>query len=100
MPAEEKYLLALVRLARLISKCAARIYNQRHESLLHMWNAATELRHELQAYVEQQLYEVHLDIQGEPGTGECGFCKTIMAASMSRNTFFHMCGGKLTESLS
>ncbi|PTB37859.1 uncharacterized protein TrAFT101_005267 [Trichoderma asperellum] len=80
VPAEEKYLLALVRLARLISKCAARIYNQRHESLLHMWNAATELRHELQAYVEQQLYEVHLDIQGEPGTGECGFCKTIMAS--------------------
>lgn len=100
MPAEEKYLLALVRLARLISKCAARIYNQRHESLLHMWNAATELRHELQAYVEQQLYEVHLDIQGEPGTGECGFCKTIMASSMSRNTIwsFLFASEKLTES--
>jgi hypothetical protein len=91
VPAEEKYLLALVRLARLISKCAARIYNQRHESLLHMWNAATELRHELQAYVEQQLYEVHLDIQGEPGTGECGFCKTIMASSMSTSTICSLC---------
>jgi hypothetical protein len=85
VPAEEKFLLAHVRLARLISKCAARIYNQRHESLLHMWNAATELRHELQAYVEQQLFEVFLDIQGEPGTGECGFCKTITASSMLRN---------------
>ncbi|TFB02890.1 Zinc finger protein grt1 [Trichoderma ghanense] len=80
VPAEEKFILALVRLARLISKCAARIYNQHHESLLHMWNAATELRHELQAYAEEQLLDVHLDIQGEPGTGECGFCKTIIAS--------------------
>ncbi|KAH0529947.1 hypothetical protein TsFJ059_004636 [Trichoderma semiorbis] len=80
VPAEEKFILALVRLARLVSKCAARIYNQHHESLLHMWNAATELRHELQAYAEEQLFDVHLDIQGEPGTGECGFCKTIIAS--------------------
>ncbi|KAK1245687.1 hypothetical protein MKX07_004756 [Trichoderma sp. CBMAI-0711] len=80
VPAEEKFILALVRLARLISKCAARIYNQHHESLLHMWNAATELRHELQAYAEEQLLDIHLDIQGEPGTGECGFCKTIIAS--------------------
>lgn len=50
-----------------------------------MWNAATELRHELQAYAEEQLFDVHLDIQGEPGTGECGFCKTIIASSMLRN---------------
>ncbi|EHK19116.1 uncharacterized protein TRIVIDRAFT_133541, partial [Trichoderma virens Gv29-8] len=80
VPAEEKFIHALVRLARLVSKCAARIYNQHHESLLHMWNAATELRHELQAYAEEQLFDVHLDIQGEPGTGECGFCKTIIAS--------------------
>ncbi|KAL7793203.1 hypothetical protein V8C37DRAFT_409668 [Trichoderma ceciliae] len=80
VPAEEKFILVLVRLARLVSKCAARIYNQHHESLLHMWNAATELRHELQAYAEEQLFDVHLDIQGELGTGECGFCKTIIAS--------------------
>ncbi|KAL7807794.1 hypothetical protein V8C44DRAFT_337115 [Trichoderma aethiopicum] len=80
VPAEEKFILALVRLARLISKCAARIYNQHHESLLHMWNAATELRHELQAYAEEQLLDVHIDVQGEPGAGECGFCKTIIAS--------------------
>ncbi|RFU81834.1 hypothetical protein TARUN_369 [Trichoderma arundinaceum] len=80
VPAEEKFIQALVRLARLVSKCAARIYNQHHESLLHMWNAATELRHELQSYAEEQLFDIHLDIQGEPGTGECGFCKTIIAS--------------------
>lgn len=50
-----------------------------------MWNAATELRHELQTYAEEHLFDIHLDIQGEPGTGECGFCKTIIASSMSRN---------------
>ncbi|KAH6608907.1 hypothetical protein Trco_002253 [Trichoderma cornu-damae] len=80
VPAEEKFILALVRLLRLVSKCAARIYNQHHESLLHMWKAATELRHELQAYAEEQLFDVDLDIQGEPAAGECGFCKTIIAS--------------------
>lgn len=101
MPAEEKFILALVRLARLVSKCAARIYNQHHESLLHMWNAATELRHELQAYAEEQLFDVHLDIQGEPGTGECGFCKTIIASSTSRNLNSSLqLSSKTNESLS
>ncbi|PTB66018.1 hypothetical protein BBK36DRAFT_1135629, partial [Trichoderma citrinoviride] len=80
VPHEEKFILALVRLARFMSKCAARIYNQHHESLLHMWNAATELRHELQAYAEEQLLDIHIDVQGEPGAGECGFCKTIIVS--------------------
>ena len=82
-PTNEVFLLSLVKLARLMSKCATRIYNQNHKSLLPLWNAGNEIRRELLQFAEQQRKDMHFGLVGDPNTGELGVCQTIISTSES-----------------
>ncbi len=66
---------SLVMLARVMSKCATRIYKQHHESLLPVWNAANEIRRELHRLVEQQRKDLNFGLVGDPSTGELGYAR-------------------------
>ncbi len=72
---------SLVMLARVMSKCATRIYKQHHESLLPVWNAANEIRRELHRLVEQQRKDLNFGLVGDPSTGELGVCQTMVSTS-------------------
>jgi hypothetical protein len=64
-----------------MSKCVTRIYKQRHQSLAPIWDAANEIRRELQRFAEQQRSDLNFGLVGDPSTGEHGLCQTIISTS-------------------
>lgn len=64
-----------------MSTCATRIYTQKHQSLLPMWNAANEIRRELFHFAKQQRQEMDFGLVGDPNTGELGVCQTMVSTS-------------------
>ncbi len=84
LPAQQKLLQSLVTLARLMSKCATLIYKQHHKSLAPIWNAANEIRRELQRFAERQRSDLNFGLVGDPSTGELGVCQTMMSTSKAQ----------------
>jgi hypothetical protein len=85
VPSDQKFLVALVTLSRIMSRCVNRIYAPQHDSLLPVWNAANEIRRELHLFAEQQLREVKLGIVGDINSGELGVCQ-VMVSTMYHHT--------------
>ncbi|KAH8799698.1 fungal-specific transcription factor domain-containing protein [Xylogone sp. PMI_703] len=80
LPADEKFIVALVKLSRIASRCASRIYGQHQESLSQIWNAVNEIRNELDEFAEEQHKEICFDPSGSPQAEELGFCQTMISA--------------------
>lgn len=81
MPKGEILLQALVQLARIMSKCVNRIYSQRHDSLLPLWNAANEIRQELYGFAEQQMKVMQFGLVGDLSSGERGVYQAMISTS-------------------
>ncbi|KAF4445684.1 hypothetical protein FALBO_17154 [Fusarium albosuccineum] len=79
VPKEQKLLISLVTLSRIMDKCVKRIYSPRHDSLLPVWNAAIEIRRELHQFAEQQLKDMKFGLVGDPSTGELGVCQAMVS---------------------
>ncbi|KAM0434007.1 hypothetical protein ACHAPT_003951 [Fusarium lateritium] len=79
VPKEQKHLVSLVTLSRIMDKCVKRIYSPKHDSLLPVWNAATEIRRELHRFAEQQLKDMKFGLVGDPSTGELGVCQAMVS---------------------
>lgn len=85
VPKDQKLLQSLVTLARIMSKCVRRVYSQRHESLLPLWNAANEIRLELYQFADQQMKDMDFKLVGDLTPGEQGLCQAMLSTSkMSR----------------
>lgn len=81
VPTDDKIMAALVKLMKIVSHCADRIYNQTYESLVHMWDVVNEIRGELREFANEQRKEIGLEPDRVSCTGELGFCLTIISAS-------------------
>ncbi|PKS12600.1 hypothetical protein jhhlp_000808 [Lomentospora prolificans] len=79
VPPQERLLKSLVTLSRIMSKCAAKIYEHHHQSLLPLWHAANEIRRELHEFAEQQRKDMNFGLVGDPNTGELGVCQTMVS---------------------
>lgn len=64
-----------------MDKCVKRIYSPHHDSLLPVWRAALEIRHDLNQFAEQQLQDMKFGLVGDPNTGELGVCQTMVSTS-------------------
>ncbi|KAK4083801.1 transcriptional regulator family: Fungal Specific TF [Trichoderma aggressivum f. europaeum] len=58
VPADDKIMAALVKLTKIVSHCADRIYNRTYESLVHMWDVVNEIRGELHEFADEQRKEI------------------------------------------
>ncbi|CAI4214020.1 unnamed protein product [Parascedosporium putredinis] len=72
VPPEERYLRSLVALSRIMAKCASKIYDDHHQSVLPLWHAANEIRRELHDYAEQQQQDMNFGLVGDASSGELG----------------------------
>ncbi|KAF4974995.1 hypothetical protein FZEAL_8179 [Fusarium zealandicum] len=79
VPKDQKLLVSLVTLSRIMDTCVKRIYSPRHESLLPVWNAAIEIRRELHQFAEQQLKDMKFGLVGDLSTGELGVCQAMVS---------------------
>ncbi|KAF7561008.1 hypothetical protein G7046_g3144 [Stylonectria norvegica] len=77
LPANQPVLISLVSIAKFMCKVVNRIYSSRHESLLPVWNAATEIRRELQKFAEKQ--DMSFTLAGDLSTEELGVCRAIIS---------------------
>lgn len=68
-------------MARVMSKCVKSIYNQRHESLVPLWNAACEIRQELGRFAEQHMNDAKYDLFGDRTPTERGICQVMISTS-------------------
>ncbi|KAL7959341.1 hypothetical protein V8C34DRAFT_313481 [Trichoderma compactum] len=80
VPTDDKTMAALVKLMKIVSHCADRIYNRTYESLVHMWDAVNEIRGELREFADEQRKEIGLEPDRVSCTGELGFCLTTISA--------------------
>ncbi|EHK21192.1 uncharacterized protein TRIVIDRAFT_133555, partial [Trichoderma virens Gv29-8] len=80
VPTDNKIIAALVKLTKIVSHCADRIYNQTYESLVHMWDVVNEIRGELREFANEQRKEIGLEPDRVSCTGELGFCLTTISA--------------------
>ncbi|KAM5344899.1 hypothetical protein ACJ41O_010761 [Fusarium nematophilum] len=78
VPRDQKLLISLVTLSRIMDKCVKRIYSPRHDSLLPVWHAAIEIRRELHRFAEKQLKDMKFGLVGDPSTGELGVCQAMV----------------------
>ncbi|KAJ3458143.1 hypothetical protein MRS44_012252 [Fusarium solani] len=74
VPKDQKHLISLVTLSRIMDKCVKRIYSPKHDSLLPVWNAAIEIRRELHRFAEKQLKDMKFGLVS-PTSGELGDIK-------------------------
>ncbi|KAJ4323632.1 hypothetical protein N0V84_004240 [Fusarium piperis] len=79
VPKNQKHLISLVTLSRIMSKCVKRIYSPKHDSLLPVWNAAIEIRRELHRFAEKQLKDMKFGLVSDPTTGELGVCQAMVS---------------------
>ncbi|KPM36879.1 hypothetical protein AK830_g9700 [Neonectria ditissima] len=79
VPSSHKLLISLVTLARIMSKCVRLIYSPRHDSLLPVWKAATEIRRELHRFAEKQSKDMKFGVVGGLSTGELGVCQAMVS---------------------
>ncbi|KAK0763273.1 hypothetical protein N5P37_004260 [Trichoderma harzianum] len=80
VPTDDKIMAALVKLMKIVSHCADRIYNRTYESLVHMWDVVNEIRGELREFANEQRKEIGLEPDRVSCTGELGFCLTTISA--------------------
>ncbi|RMJ19669.1 hypothetical protein CDV36_000652 [Fusarium kuroshium] len=79
VPKNQKHLISLVTLSRIMDKCVKRIYSPKHDSLLPVWNAAIEIRRELHRFAERQLKDMKFGLVSDPTTGELGVCQAMVS---------------------
>jgi hypothetical protein len=77
-PSDKPFLLALVELARIMSKAVQNMYGQRHNSLLQMWKNAREIRRDLQGFARRVGRVMNFGLESSPKSGEVGVCQTIL----------------------
>ncbi|KAL6691604.1 hypothetical protein J3F84DRAFT_397423 [Trichoderma pleuroticola] len=80
VPTDDKIMAALVKLTKIVSHCADRIYNRTYESLVHMWDVVNEIRGELREFADEQRKEIGFEPDRVSCTGELGFCLTTISA--------------------
>ncbi|EEU44870.1 uncharacterized protein NECHADRAFT_96390 [Fusarium vanettenii 77-13-4] len=78
VPKDQKHLISLVTLSRIMDKCVKRIYSPKHDSLLPVWNAAIEIRRELHRFAEKQLKDMKFGLVS-PTSGELGVCQAMVS---------------------
>ncbi|KKO98760.1 hypothetical protein THAR02_09133 [Trichoderma harzianum] len=83
VPTDDKMMAALVKLMKIVSLCADRIYNRTYESLVHMWDVVNEIRGELREFANEQRKEIGLEPDRVSCTGELGFCLTTISAKVN-----------------
>ncbi|KAI9896412.1 hypothetical protein N3K66_008584 [Trichothecium roseum] len=65
LPKEGSFLNALVKLSKIMKDCVSSIYMARHDSIVPVWHAATEIKGRLQRLAEDELKELAFGA-GEP----------------------------------
>lgn len=58
LPKEGSFLNALVKLSKIMKDCVSSIYMARHDSIVPVWHAATEIKGRLQRLAEDELKEL------------------------------------------
>ena len=85
-PERHSQLYSLVALSRIMSKCASRIYTQKHESLLALWTAANDIRQDLIKFGEENHKDMNFDFVADLKRGEAGVCQAIIFTGKSHRT--------------
>lgn len=80
-PTDEPFIYSLVKLARIISNTASRIYGNKHHSLLSVWRAADETFKELRCFSRKHLEMDRLEPYIPPERGEEGFKQARLMTS-------------------
>lgn len=91
VPKNQKHLISLVTLSRIMDKCVKRIYSPKHDSLLPVWNAAIEIRRELHRFAERQLKDMKFGLVSDPTTGELGVCQAMVSTRKFATLFIRLC---------
>lgn len=86
-PKEQPLLLALVEIARIMSRAARKMYSQRHESLLTMWKNAREIRRDLQVFAQRVQGVMNFGLDASPKSGEVGLCQIVLQLCKCRRLF-------------
>ncbi|KAJ2898356.1 hypothetical protein MKZ38_003984 [Zalerion maritima] len=78
-PVDHPHMLALIQLSRIMSACASRIYNTKHQSLLTVWNAADDVRRQLHEFAQKPGHAMDIGLNGETAHGHLGVFQAMVS---------------------